>query len=83
MGQEQNQPPTRAGGESWPHRAQDVQSQQSGCMSSGQEYCRLAWVLHIAQHLEWAVGLEHSVLQILHHQPGRQWGQSAAMGAEA
>lgn len=44
-----------------------------GCMSPGQGHCHLAWVSHTAQQLGWAVGLEHSVLLILHHHPGRHW----------
>lgn len=44
-----------------------------GCMSPGQGHYHLVWVSHIAQHLGWAVRLEHSVLLILHHHPGRRW----------
>lgn len=43
------------------------------CMSPGRGHCHLAWVSHIARHLEWAIGLEHSVLLVFHHHPGRRW----------
>lgn len=48
-------PPTRAGGEGWPRRAQGVWSQQRCCTSPGQGRCHLPWVPHIAQHLGWAL----------------------------
>lgn len=74
-------PPARAGeGGLAPQGTGGVWSQWRGCMSPGQGHCHLAWVPHIAQHLGWAVGLEHWVLHILHHHLAGQWSQVSGHG---